>query len=98
MAWTIQHLAHRYTEEQITDWAVELHMAMPDHDWRVVERALFDTAATFTVPAAKVGDLADRLEDAALSVFMHPTFVRMTEDIAAAARTAADRHEPWSWT
>ncbi|MFJ4412588.1 hypothetical protein [Streptomyces sp. NPDC088910] len=97
MAWTIQHLAQTYTEDQITDWAVELHLAMPDHDWRVVERELFDTAATFAVPAAKVGDIADRLEDAALSVYMHPMHVRMTEDIAAAARTAADRREPWRW-
>jgi hypothetical protein len=28
---------------------------------------------------------------------MHPAAVRMTEEIAAAARTAADRREPWRW-
>jgi hypothetical protein len=97
MAWTIEHLAVPYSETDITDWAVELHLVVPGWDWKVVA-PLFDCAGRFTIPAAEAGCMAAVLEDAACSSLMHPASVRMTEDIASAAKKAAALGKPWRWT
>jgi hypothetical protein len=97
MAWTVQHLAVPYSETDITDWAVELHMVMPEWDWTVIS-PLFDCAGAFTIPAAEAGRMAAALEDAACSPRMHPASVRITEDIAAAAKQAARLGKPWRWS
>jgi hypothetical protein len=96
MAWTIEHLAVPYSETDIADWAVELRLVLSPGEWRVVE-ALFDIAAAFTVSPRLAGRIAGILADAAHSSRMHPSMVRMTEDMAAAARTAADQRQSWHW-
>lgn len=97
MFWTIEHLAIPYSATDITDWAVELRMVMPRHDWHLLARYL-DVAVAFVVPADQVGPIADVLDEAACSVYLHPTQVRITEDIAAAARKAAAMGTPWRWS
>jgi hypothetical protein len=97
MAWQIENLAVPYSETDLTDWLVELRLVMPGWDLRKVA-PLFDRAGAFTIPWADAGRIADALADAACSALIHPSAVRMTEDIAAAARQAARQRKPWRWT
>jgi hypothetical protein len=93
--WQVQH-ARTYSETDVTDWAVELHLVMPEWDWQTV-RPLFEHVTQFTIGPEWADRMAGVLQEAACSSRMHPAAVRMTEEIAAAARTAADRREPWRW-
>ncbi|MFI0901808.1 hypothetical protein [Streptomyces sp. NPDC020983] len=97
MAWQIEHLTFPRSETDITDWAVELHLVMPEWDWKTVA-PLFDCAGAFTIPADEAGRMAEVLQEAACSPRMYPSIVRLTEDIAAAAKQAAVLGKPWRWS